>query len=810
MLKSKYAFFKYTIWPVILLCPTLAKTQNLSYNVERDAGSVGAFGGVGLLEMRNARFSADGDLLVGLGHVDGGQNYYATWQATPWLEATLRFSDYNMSGEGIDKGLDVKLRLVEEGNFRPAIAVGLQDMLGDGQFSGEYVVASKKFSDFDVTMGFGFGNLANRARVKNITRILGNRFSTRSFNDPGSEKLRLGNYFSGEKMGFFWGVEYRMPVQGLTAKLEYSTVDKSTIELFEDYESKTAFNFGLNYKVKNWLEVSGGFLHGNQLALQLTLRQNLHKPVRLGIARGPDVDEIRSRELKLRPTSADDYKGKTDQDIIFERLGQMGYSINSVDLNGDQIKITLLSNDRVQQSKQAVLGAVLENYSKAVVIFPDGALQGAFDNNDGRVAREAFRSSVFFTRELDSETMNSADRELIAKSISGRMRARELGPDEILIEKDEITVSKNVAPFIDIPTNIGRTVRILSSEAPDSVERFNIISKERGINVSKVSVLRKDFEKIADYNSSPEEIFANATIEKPDQRSNGGQSFARHPTFDYGVLPDIESHFGSDKGDHFKGDFNVKIFGRANITDNLQFYVEGKQHIIGNIDRIPATTNPNVHHVRSDIGRYAAEGTTSLRRLTLEYIKSPTDNIYTRLTAGHLEAMYSGVSGQILYRPQGNSFAFGLDLNLVKQRGFDQLFDMRDYQTVTGHATAYYVNKKYDITSKVSFGRYLAKDWGTTVDISRQFGNGVKIAAFATFTGMDESDFGRGSFDKGIYMTIPFDFFWVRQSRERASFKFRRLGKNGGQKLDHNTDLFDMLSASQPYKVRNGWNRILE
>ena len=796
--------------PIILLTPAVANTQELSFNADRQAGSLGAFGGVGLLEMRNARFSADGDLSIGVGHVDGGQNYFATWQATPWLEATLRFSDYNKADEGIDKGLDLKLRLVKEGKNRPAIAIGLQDMLGDGQFSGEYIVASKKINNFDVTMGFGFGQLANRARVHNISRVFGNRFKTRSFNDQGSEKLRFGNYFSGEKMGFFWGVEYRTPVQGLTAKIEYSTVDKSTIKIFEDYNSKTAFNFGLNYKVKNWLELSGGVLHGNQIALQLTLRQNLHKPVRLGFAKGPDVDEIRSRELKLKPTNVNNYKNGTDQDVIFDRLNQMGYSISAFKIDEDQIEISVLPNERTQQNAQVVLGAVLSKFRNARIVFPDGQQSGTLDDENGRAALDAFHSSVFFARELNHEELRASDRALLVDSISERMSERKLEVNEILIEKDEITVSKNVAPFIDIPTNIGRTVRILSSEAPDRVERFNVISKERGINVSKVSVLRKDFEKVADYNSSPEEILANAVIQKPVQKNIDGVSTANYPTFEYGLLPDIVSHFGSDNGDHFKGDLNLKIFGRTNISDDLQVYVEGKQHIVGNIDRIPVSTNPNVHHVRSDIGRYASEGTTSLRRLTIEYTKSPFEDIYTRLTAGHLEAMFTGVSGEILYRPYGNSFAFGFDLNWVKQRDFDQLFNMRDYETLTGHATAYYVNQKYDITSKVSVGRYLAKDWGTTIDVSRQFGNGIKIGAFATFTDMSESDFGRGNFDKGIYMTIPFDFFWVKQSRERASFKFRRLGKNGGQKLDHNTNLFNLLSASQPYKLRDSWGRILK
>ncbi|MBT6330160.1 MAG: hypothetical protein HOJ34_10300 [Kordiimonadaceae bacterium] len=801
---------QYALWPVLILLPESLKAQSTELYPQAEVGSVGLFGGTGLLEMRNARFSNDGELAIGVGQAGGGQNYYATWQATPWLETTLRFSDYNKPSDGIDKGLDIKLRLLEEGKNNPAIAIGLQDMLGDGLFSGEYIVASKRINDFDITAGFGFGSMANRSRLNNISRIFGSSFETRSFSDPGSEKFRFGNYFAGEKMGFFWGIEYKTPVEGLTAKVEYSTVDKSKIAIFEDYKSKTAFNFGLNYKVEKWLEVGAGLQHGNQFAIHFTLKQNMHSPKRLTFAKGPAVDEIRSRQLKNTATSVTDYKGTTDQDIIFERLRLMGYVISSINLSEGHIELEVEPNANAEYSEMATLGAVLENYTEATINFPGRELHASKSDELGKQASDEFRATAINSREREFAEINAQDKALISKSIFDRMQNKKLKPGKILVKENEIIVTKNVAPFDNISRNIGRTVRILSNEAPDNVERFTVVSKESDISLSQVSVLRKDFENIANFNSSPEEILANATIEEPSITLENEPSYETFPKFEYGVLPDVEGHFGSDKNDHFKADLNLKIFGRIDIASGLQLYGEAKQHLIGNIDKIPGSTNPNIHHVRSDIGKYAAEGTTSIRRISLEYIKSPVNDFYTRLTAGHLEAMYSGISGELLYKPHDATFAFGLDMNFVKQRGFDQLLSMRGFKTVTGHASLYYVNKKYDITSKVSIGRYLAKDWGTTIDIYRQFRNGIRIGANATFTDMSDSDFGRGSFDKGIYMTIPFDFFWYKQSRDKARFNFRRLGKNGGQKINHNTDLFDLMSAGQSYRITNGWDRIID
>ena len=77
-------YFKYALFPLIVFAPSIVKSQEVDFDPQKTVGSVGTFGGIGLLEMRNARFAEDGELSVGVGQIDGGQNYYATWQATPF------------------------------------------------------------------------------------------------------------------------------------------------------------------------------------------------------------------------------------------------------------------------------------------------------------------------------------------------------------------------------------------------------------------------------------------------------------------------------------------------------------------------------------------------------------------------------------------------------------------------------------------------------------------------------------------------------------------------------------------------------
>ncbi|MCC3859699.1 YjbH domain-containing protein [Pseudemcibacter aquimaris] len=774
-----------------------------NYAYAEDDGTRGVYGGAGLLEMRNARFASDGEISIGAGLIDSDKTYYANWQATPWFETTLRYTD--LDNAHIDKALDIKLRILDEGDIRPAIAIGLQDLLGNGLSSGEYIVASKRISNFDITAGFGFGNLAHRAKINNIFKIFGDRFNNREFVDNGSEKLRFDDYFSGDRMGFFWGVEYNTPIKKLTAKVEYSTFDKSKTDGFEDYISKTAFNFGFNYKAKEWLEIGGGLLHGNQLSLNLTLKQNLHKPMKLGFAEGQRPDEIRTREISNSPTSSRDFKDYNDQDIIFERLNRLGFTVEKLEVNQDHLYLTLFKSGEEQVSKLMLFGALLEKYPAITLRFSDRSENRVTiyrSDTPGQRSLETFKNSSLYQREQNAGSENAT---LLNNEVLAGLSKRNLKPHSVEIIGNEATIVKGVGPYTELPKNIGRVGRYLTISMPDNIERYNIVTQNDGVTVSNVSVLRKDIENLAGYNGSPEEALANARFKEPNH-----VSAKQVKSIEYGIFPEVISHFGSTKDDHFKADVNLRAFIGFNVTQSLKLYAEGKQHLIGDLDLIPDTQSTNVPHVRSDIGKYSAEATTAIRRLNVEYTSNPLKNIYARVTAGHLEDMYSGISGEFLYSPYNASISLGIDINYVKQRDYDQLFSMRNYETVTGHANLYYINKKYDITTKLSAGRYLAKDWGATLDVAREFDNGITIGAFATVTDMSEQDFGEGSFDKGLYMVVPFDFFWFKQSREKTRFNFRRLGKNGGQKLDRNNPLFETITYGQEYKVRRDWQKFIE
>jgi hypothetical protein len=185
-------------------------------------------------------------------------------------------------------------------------------------------------------------------------------------------------------------------------------------------------------------------------------------------------------------------------------------------------------------------------------------------------------------------------------------------------------------------------------------------------------------------------------------------------------------------------------------------------------------------------------------------------DLYGRLSGGLLEEMFAGVDGEILYRPYNRRWAIGLDLNHVIQRDFNELFRLRSYQVTTGHLSLYYKLPFYDLQSALHVGRYLAGDKGATFELSREFAGGVRVGAFVTRTNVSAHQFGEGSFDKGILITIPLDVLLGAPTRSFASYVYRPLTRDGGQRLSISRPLFDATDGYDAERLSRMWPHLLE
>jgi hypothetical protein len=137
----------------------------------------------------------------------------------------------------------------------------------------------------------------------------------------------------------------------------------------------------------------------------------------------------------------------------------------------------------------------------------------------------------------------------------------------------------------------------------------------------------------------------------------------------------------------------------------------------------------------------------------------------------------------------------------VRQRGTERLLNLRSYDVVTGHVSAYYRSPWYGLNFNVHAGRYLAKDWGGTLEITRRFLSGVEVGAFATLTTVPFSKFGEGSFDKGILVSIPLEWGLPFHSTSVFEFPLHSLTRDGGQRLQADDSLYDETRRTGYYEI---------
>ncbi|MCA1777524.1 MAG: YjbH domain-containing protein [Loktanella sp.] len=350
---------------------------------------------------------------------------------------------------------------------------------------------------------------------------------------------------------------------------------------------------------------------------------------------------------------------------------------------------------------------------------------------------------------------------------------------------------------------IGRTARVLSRRMPARIETFSIVSVASGMPVSEIRIRRSDMETLEHEVDGSWQSFARAQIASPVRATQPVPE--RYPNFDWSLKPYLTPSL-FDPDDPLRADVGAEISARYEPLRGLEFSGSIRKKVIGNLDEATRRSDSVLPRVRSDFSLYDKEGDPALTDLTAGYYFKPGKNLYGRATVGYLERMFGGVSTELLWKPNDSFFAIGIETSYVKQRDFDQGFGFQDYDVVTGHVSAY-SELGNGFHAQVDAGRYLAGDWGATFSLDREFKNGWRVGAFATKTDVSSSDFGEGSFDKGIRITVPLSWLTGEPNRDGFSTTIRPVTRDGGARLDVDGRLYDRVRPLQKPALQDGWGR---
>ncbi|MEL6516763.1 MAG: YjbH domain-containing protein [Pseudomonadota bacterium] len=666
------------------LCAPAAQAQDLSYNL---------YGVPGLIDTPNARSAPDAEIGATISAFSLQQRGSFTFQLLPRLSGTFRYAGISEeTGPGtdgtFDRSFDLRYQLVQETDIWPDIAIGLQDFLGTGDLSSEYIVATKSITpQIDITVGLGWGRLGTRNGIDNPLGALDPWFDNRpartraEFEEGGTI---TGQFFRGD-MAVFGGVTYAYSDK-LTFKAEYSSDAYVRETQNGTLENNTPLNVGLNYTWRPGLDLQAAVLHGSEFAAgaTLTLNPRVRQPVS-GTEVGPPPVRVRPQDARAAATWG------TSEDQLRDRLKAEGIILNGYDVRSDTMARVRYTNTTFRSEAQAM----------------------------------------------------------------------------------------------------GRVARILSAELPAAVETFVLEPMQAGIPLSSTTLQRSDLERFENRAAGAATVKARSSTVDAGPATGLTYVADPEPAFLWGLGPFANVIV-------FNGDAPVQLdYGldlRTQYTFAPNLIVKGtfRQSLRDFPLADESEAENDLQNVRTDGRFYGRDGHPVIQNLTLTHYGRPGTNLYSRVSAGYLEQQHGGISTELLWKPVDSRLAFGAELNYTAQRDFEQLFGFQDYDVVTGHLSGYY-SFSNGFHAQVDVGRYLAGDWGASFSLDREFDNGWRVGAYFTLTDVPFEEFGEGSFDKGIRITVPHDFFLGTASRDKVATTLQSLRRDGGARLEVDGRLYNIV-----------------
>lgn len=364
----------------------------------------------------------------------------------------------------------------------------------------------------------------------------------------------------------------------------------------------------------------------------------------------------------------------------------------------------------------------------------------------------------------------------------------------------EVAITQN--KYLSYPMAAGRTARLIDEISPEEVTKIKITSLNGENGMHSISINR-DVLKRSLNNNSP--IFKRDIESSPVKFEKQNYDFVPSKSFPfhfYKLGPDLRTQIGGPDG-FFFGDLRLTYSSEILFAPNFSVITEAGIGITNNMDTLKLASDSIIPHVRTDIVKYLkASQDFNITRMQFNYFMNPRHDIYAKVSGGLIESMFAGIGGEILYRPFYQNFAIGAELWEVQQRDYDQMFELRDYKTTTGHINMYYEEPRSRVLFHLKGGRYLAGDSGFTFDFSRRFDNGLMMGAFFSLTDISKEEFGEGSFDKGFYFWWPLNLFKGNYTREMDGWGLRPLTRDGAQFLLHGYHLWGTTDSA--------WNTRLE
>lgn len=671
-------------------------------DAQTHAPSASVTGIVGLNNVPSARMDDTGTIRFGLSTLDPYLHSFIGMQLWDPVYVQLRqsgeISTLSLQAERLYPGIDMKFRLTKEGRYQPDLVVGFNSAFGHQRFASEYFALSKRYWDIDFTTGVGWGRMAGDGHVRNPLRRISKHFDApRDFNSDAPNTIH--DWFTGPDIGFFAGVEYSTPIDGLSVKADWGAQDFAPEKaLTPTYSAPAPWTLALNYNPADWASVSVGVAGADKIFARLSLQG--------GLMSWPFHFDDPGLPAAVRPHRTSD---------------------------ANPVRMRMAANN------------------DAVPLY-DTRIDGT------------------------------------------RARA-------------QLDMDGDLPPALQI----GRAIRHMANHAGPDVASLEITPRVRGLKGKAVRIVRRDVEAAAAHNNgSPEEIWQDISfIDDPDMT----QPKTRPPAPAWAprlIWDSAVSLSEEDAGYLYRTaliveetqdlPYGLTLGGslRWNIADNL--------HHLADYRIVTGTP------VRSDVDLYASR-TFAVDRAYVSWMNTLAPDVHVALTAGALEEMYTGVGGEILYRPFGKTFAVGAEAWHVYKRdpASPMTIDMHDINFNTGFLNAWYEVPGTDLTLFAKAGRFLGEDDGISGGMEMHFSSGATLAGFITATERAEPDVFGGDTHLfgGLRLSLPIGGMAYVPNGSAVRVKAGPIGRDSAQELDKPLPLYELTEPMSYRRLSRSWTEVL-
>lgn len=693
---------------IFLLACSIATLQTNPASGEVRA-SPALMGALGLNTTYNARHDKAGTIRAGLSTLDPYLHGMINLQLTPRLQIGLRqsalISDINGPADRLFPGVDLKIKVLDERKYIPALSLGIQSALGHKRMAGEYLAFSKRYEDIDFTTGMAWGRLGTAAHMNNPLGMISSHFDKRRTLD-GEAPNSLEDWFTGKDIGFFAGLEYNPPVTGLSLKADWGA-DRYIVEQNSfDFDPPDPWALGLNYSPADWMNIGFALIGGEKLMGHLNLQNPLS---------GLPPGKKRAEKTVMRPY-------------------RTGLSLPG----------------RMETSAQ------MENIQ------------------------------LYGTQKNTAEAWTMLD-----------------------LKQSQT-----------LPQQIGRAAQHMSNHAGEYIEALHITPAMHGLYGPTIRLMRRDLEQaLVRHQGSADEIWRHVEFSDmpppalaPENLYQTHRIAAGHIDRFTLTLDNQVSLSEEDSGFLYR---TALLLGhRKKLSNRLMAGTEIRLNLHDNLHRLRQFRQTPILPVRSNIDDFT-ERTLSVDRAYFGYLRTIKPGFHMAVSAGILEEMYSGFGGEVLYRPFGKTLAVGAEAFQLFKRDPDAPLNLglNGDHILSGHLNVWYEFPNTEMNLKLSAGRYLAEDLGSTVSLQKRFSNGLSVEAFLTATNKADPDiFGSTThLYSGLKFRLPIgNLHKFIPDDSAVTLTAAQLGRDSGQKLDRPLPLYELTEPFSYRHITQNWTSVLD